>query len=259
MEKFRGALIVFHLLSVQAFFAQEQLCVLKTDKGILYLGNPPRELSKGSLINNKDVVSLPNGAMISFIDNDGVLYKLDKPGKYSYTQLKTYKVKKDQSSLTEKYLKYLWEEMTHTAGSGTVVGGVFRGENLMVLPSDSAFVVDSKVRFTWKTNSINNVHYFFLRNRQTQELLKLSTNGSELTLFKENPIFSEGNSFEWYIDTEAFPNLDNKTFNTFTTIDRTAYETKKETYSEFIEDMLDSGLTDVEINQILCETYGLCK
>ena len=259
MEKFRGALIVFLLLAAQPLLAQEPLCVFKTDKGIMHLANPPKELFKGSLIKSKDVVSLPNGAVLSFIDNDGVLYKLSKPGKYSYTQLKTYKVKKDQSSLTEKYLKYLWEEMTQTSGSGTVIGGVFRGENLMLSPRDSAMVVDSKVRFTWKTDSLNNAYYFFLRNKQTQESLKLSTNGSELTLFKENPIFSEGNSFEWYIDTEAFPNLDNKTFNAFTTIDRTAYETKKETYSEFIKDLLDSGLTDAEINQILCETYGLCK
>ncbi|HRV55067.1 MAG TPA: hypothetical protein P5264_05975 [Mangrovimonas sp.] len=53
--------------------------------------------------------------------------------------------------------------------------------------------------------------------------------------------------------------MDNKTFHGFTLIDRAAYESKKEEFKSVIKELKIAGLTDQEIEQILCETYGLCK
>ena len=260
MEAHRYTLIVFFLtFSIHLVSAQETLCVFKTSPNIVNSASPTKALGKGTLIHTSDVITLKNGDMLSLIDKNGSLYKIDASGKYTYKQLISHKVEGDKSSLTSKYFKYLWEEMTHASGSETIIGGVFRGENLMRFPIDSALVVSSKVKFTWDIDSASTTYYFFLRNIETHTLLRLATNGSEVSLFKENPIFNTGNSFEWFVDTEAFPNLDNKTFHGFTLIDRTAYESKKEEFKSVIKELKIAGLTDQEIEQILCETYGLCK
>lgn len=260
METYRNTLIVvFIALSIHWVSAQETLCVFKTSPNIFRSSSPAKALGKGALIQTADVVTLKTGDMLSLIDKNGSLYKIETSGKYTYKQLTDHKVEEDKSSLTSKYFKYLWEEMTHASGSETIIGGVFRGENLMKFPIDSALVVSSKIKFTWETDSAFDTYYFFLRNVETQELLKLETNGSELGLFKGNPILDQGTLFEWYVDTEAFPNLDNKTFSSFTLIDRATYESKKEPFRPFINDLKATGLSEQEIELILCEAYGLCK
>lgn len=259
MAKDYHPLIIVFLLANQLFFAQEPLCVFKATAEIFSSNSPSKPLHKGTLVNNKDVVTLQKGSSLSLINKKGELYKVDLAGNYSYNQLLMHKVDNEKSSLTSKYLEYLWEEMTHGAGSETIIGGVFRGENLMIYPVDSALVASSKITFEWETDSLNTSYYIFIRNFKTETMLKMETNGSMLSLFKDNPIFSEGNDFEWYVDSEAFPNLDNKTFYSFSLIDRNTYQNKKEEYKDFISDLKDTGLTDQEIEAILCETYGLCK
>jgi len=259
MEKNYYSLILVFLLTTQMFFAQEPLCVLKATAEIFSSNSPSKALRKGTLVNAKDVVTLQKGSSLSLINKKGELYKVEQAGKYSYNQLVKHKVENDKSSLTSKYLEYLWEEMTQSAGSETIIGGVFRGENLMRYPIDSSLISGSKITFKWDIDSLNTSYYIFIKNIETNTMLKIVTNGSMLSLYKDNPIFSEGTDFEWYVDTEAFPNLDNKTFYIFSLIDRNTYQNKKEEYKDFTSDLKTVGLTDQEIEEILCETYGLCK
>ena len=71
--------------------------------------------------------------------------------------------------------------------------------------------------------------------------------------------FNAGNQYEWSVSTEEFPNLKNILFYSFTLIQRLEYKALKERFSEVISDLKTLGFTDSEIEESICETYGVCK
>ena len=89
--------------------------------------------------------------------------------------------------------------------------------------------------------------------------MKLATNGNQISLYKTQPFFSEGNTFEWTVTTEEFPSLDNLTFYSFELINRNQYAEQVKNYTALLTDLEALGLSDAEIETTICETYGLCK
>ena len=140
-----------------------------------------------------------------------------------------------------------------------LIAGVFRGETLMNYPLDKSKIASSKITFEWDLEESEKLCYIFVKNLITDEILKIETNGSQLSLYNDNPIFNDNAIFEWAVTTEAFPNLDNIPFFSFELIDRTTYESLKTEYSDFIKDLKTLGHSEKEISNVLCETYGLCK
>src|SRR5690606_17224866 len=118
--------------------------------------------------------------------------------------------------------------------SETVIGGVFRGEKLMLFPIDSSKIANHKLSFKWKTDSLHTSYYLFIKNIETDTLLKLETNGSQISLFSDNPIFNAGKTFEWTVSTKAYPNLNNSLFYSFEILDNESFETAKSNYQDLI-------------------------
>jgi len=241
-------------------FSQDTLCIYKA-KGmsLLEIGKKQSTLKKGALIGDKDVVRvLPNGELTA-IDNSGNTYLINIEGTYGLKHLLNFKVEQNTSNFTVSYFKHVWEEIRNKSNKKTLIAGVFRGKTLMTFPIDKSKIASSKITLKWDLEENIQLYYVFMKNVITDEILKIETNGSQLSLYDDNSIFTDNDSFEWTVTTDAFPNLDNIPFFSFELIDRITYKELKKGYSEFIQDLETLGHSETEIESILCKTYGLCK
>lgn len=258
MEKpFVIILLFFCLCTINA---QDSLCVYKTGSGVLAKFNTQkRPLQKGDFLNENSTVYLTSSSDITLINSAGEVFNLKNVGAYTYKSILEYKAIEDQRSLTSKYFKLIWDELLKRKSGKTIIGGVFRGDVLMQFPKDSTKTASSKLTFSWKPESETSQYFVFIRSKNSEEVHKFATNGNELSLYKGNPIFSDGETFEWSVSTKEFPSFKNIPFYTFTLIDRSEYETLKSNYKDLINDLEALGLTSTEIEGTLCETYGICK
>lgn len=259
MEKLSLGLIAWLLISTAA--AQDSLYVFQV-KGevILVTGKADRMAKKGSLLTASSSLRLGNGASLTAIDQRGVTYEAVGPATVGFQQLLARKGKPRGSNMTAQYLTYVWKEFVGGERNETLIGAAFRGEMRMLAPTDSAKVVASKVTLKWKTDSLATSYYLFVRNILTDEVAKFETDGSRLTLFKDNPLFEDGSTqFEWAVTTEAFPNLNNLPFYAFELIDRNTYKQLETEHQAFVDDLRLLGMDEREIADALCETFGICR
>ncbi len=252
--------IILFCCFVSVLNAQDSLCVFKV-KGTAYCkqSNVLKPLSKGTFIPKSSNLILAESAEITAIDSKGEAFKIDKAGEYKFSKILQHKAIKNAQGLTTKYLKLIWDELTKKGSGKTIIGGVYRGDILMEFPIDSTKTASSKLSFSWKKQNEDANYFIFIRNIETDEVYKFSTNGTTLTLYKDNPIFYEGDDYEWSVSTEEFPNLKNIPFYSFTLIERSEYKALKQEFIEVITDLKALGLTDSEIEESLCKTYGICK
>ena len=240
--------------------AQDSLCVFKTSAGVLgKLDGLKKPLNKGDFLNAKSTVYLNAPSAVTLINSEGEAFNIEKVGTYSFANILSHKAIEDQKSLTSKYFKMIWDELLKRDSGKTIIGGVFRGDVLMEYPVDSTKTASSKLTFKWQKDTDSTQYFVFIKDITSESIYKFATNGNTLTLYKNNPIFSEGVDFEWSVSTSEFPNLKNIPFNRFTLIERGDYENLKTNFSDLIVDLKALGLSDVEIEDSLCETYGLCK
>jgi hypothetical protein len=258
MEKLFIAVIVLFVCFTTN--AQDSLCVFKINGSAFNKTKTSlKPITKGTFIHKKEALLLDEKSSITAINASGDAYKLEGVGEYKFQQILNNKIIPESRSLTSKYLKLIWKELTNSNTNKTIIGGVFRGDVLMRFPKDSSKVVSSKVSFKWQFNETDKLYYLIIRNTKTGELLKIEADGSTLSLYKSNPIFAEGNSFHWMVSTNEFPNLKNSPFYNFSLINREEYKALQLEYLDVIKDLKKMGLTEEEIENSLCETYRICK
>ena len=252
--------LILFLCCIQFVFSQDTLYIYKA-KGmsLLEIETKQSTLKKGALIGKKDIVKVLPNAEFTAIDNNGNTYLINIEGTYGLKHLLNFKVKQNTSNFTASYFKHIWQELRNKNNKKALIAGVFRGETLMNYPLDKSKIASSKITFEWDLEESEKLCYIFVKKLITDEILKIETNGSQLSLYNDNPIFNDNAIFEWAVTTEAFPNLDNIPFFSFELIDRTTYESLKTEYSDFIKDLKTLGHSEKEISNVLCETYGLCK
>jgi hypothetical protein len=239
---------------------QDSLCVFKS-KGIVLLAskNTKIPLTKGNFIKPKGKLSVLEKSEITLIDANGHLYFIEKKGTFSFQQVLKHEKTQQKANLTLDYFKYVWNELVENNTKKALIAGVFRGNVLMKFPRDSSKIYNSKITFTWDLLKNEKLYYVFVKNMKTDKILKMQTNGSQLALFDDNPIFEGGDSFSWTVSNDEFPNVKNLVFHTFTVINREAYEENKLFFADFINDLKQIGTTETEIETILCGRFLLCK
>ena len=245
---------------IQTISAQDSLCVFGT-KGTVFkqLYSKKIPLGKGDIISIKDKLTVLPNSQLTALGKVGDLYVISKQGTYSFKNILQFKQEKAAKNVTSLYLKYLWNELTHKNEKKALVGGVFRGAVLMKSPKDSTIIANSKVTLEWRSNGIDSLYYVFIKNKKTNSVFKFETNGSHLVFEKENPIFEGSTEFEWFVTTEAFPNINNIPFYTFTKLNYEDYEKLKNSYQDLVTDLRAFGYNEDEIKNILCSQYKLCN
>jgi hypothetical protein len=257
-----GKLFTVILISLFALVtnAQDSLCVFKI-KGVALakFEKAKKPIKKGDILNEKNTVYLSSTSNLTLINSEGKVFNLESSGAYNYSDVLKNEYVENQKGLTSRYFKMIWKDLTNKDAGKTIIGGVYRGDVLMEFPLDSASIASSKIKLTWTTDENISQYYVFIRDGSSDEVHKFATNGNELTLYKDNPVFSDSKSFEWAVSTKEFPNLKNIPFYSFTLINRSEYESLKSRYDDFISDLETIGLSSIEIEETLCNTYGICK
>lgn len=256
----KSVAIIFLLCFAGFGYGQDSLCVFNL-KGTAYSKTSKKiePITKGVFINKAEIILLSESSELIAINAKGDAFKVDKTGEYKFNNILSKPVIKNTQGLTKKYFKIIWDQLLKKKSGKTVIGGVFRGDVLMDFPKDSIKWAGSKITFKWKTIEDTSQYYLFVKNLKTDQILKLATNGNELALYKTNAFFSEGNIFQWAVTTIEFPNLKNIPFYTLEYIDKATYETEKAKYTILIKDLKLLGLSSSEIEDSLCESYGICK
>ncbi|RNC86710.1 MAG: hypothetical protein ED556_04635 [Winogradskyella sp.] len=254
------AFILIFCFTFQSAFTQDSLCVFKVNGSVLKTSaNAIQVVKKGDYIIRSDKFVLDNASNILSIDKLGNAYVLNQKGNYSFKDFISNKESKSSSGLTSKYFKLIWKELRNANGNATLIGGVFRGEQLMIFPRDTVKIASSKIAFGWKRADEDSKYYVFIRDIENDKTAKFELNTNELTLYKANPIFSNGTFFEWVVTTDEFPNLDNLTFFSFELINKSEYKSLIKDYSAFQQELKALGFSSEDIKNAICEAYGICN
>ena len=256
MEKLLVGLICLFSLSAAA---QDSLYVYKT-KGIVLQGklNDRTRVEKGALILPATRIEIQPQSSLEAINKKGDLFATADPGVYSQAMLLKRKSKTYPQNLTANYFKYIWSELIRAQKSPTQLGGVFRGNSLMLFPKDSTQITSSHIELRWQQEALTDNYFVFIREAGSENYLKMATNGDRLVLY-ENPFFEAGKYYEWAVTTEAFPNLKNLQFVSFSIITKEQYAELKEALVAQLQSTGLSQLSKKELQILLCENYNLCN
>ena len=249
--------IILVLLVSQIISAQDSLYVYRVN-GSVYKNNDTKTLRKGNLIYKKDILILSENSQLIAIDNIGSIFEINKKGKYTYSRLLKNIKETETSGLTTKYFKFIWSELAHEKEKKTTIAGVFRGPVLMKYPPDKAFVSFEILHFKWQDDK-QPMHYIFIHNIKEDITTKFETKAQDYFLYPDNDIFKNSKEYEWTVTTDGFPNLKNIPFYHFTILKSLEYLEMIKNYQPLIDQLKTLGLSNEEIEQTICDSYGVCK
>jgi hypothetical protein len=251
--------LIFFLF-VQFAISQDTLCVFRVNGSVLKLNSGQiQPLKKGDYIVKSDKIMLEEASNILTIDKNGVAYMLGKKGSHSFSNVLSNKETKTKSGLTSKYFKLIWRELKRAKASHTLIGGVFRGEQLMLYPRDNIKIAGSVIEFLWESAEKNSDYYLFIRDTKNDKLSKFKLNITSFSIYKSSTIFANSKFFEWCVTTEEFPNLDNLPFFSFELISKSEYQNLRQSYQGLVFDLQSLNFDNNTIYAELCKAYGLCK
>jgi hypothetical protein len=262
MEKLRslrhiGALVlIFCCLSVVK--AQEKLMVFKV-KGspVLKVNDSLKSLSKGSQVPSNSIVSLATNDDLLLINEKGNCFQINDAREYNFSEVLENAVAEDNSSFTNKYFTYVWDQFAKNKKSKVKTGVVYRNDNIVLLePADSVKIYNPEIKFSWNIDVPES--YFLLRDIETNHISKFGTKGSYIKLFVDNEFLVKGKEYQWAVSDTKFPNLDELDFFNFSLLTGDEFLEYKSDIDLFKKELTSLGLSKGEIKVLFCNDYKIC-
>ncbi len=151
-------ILLILLISKLACTAADQYLIYHVNKPVEWLHDGKKETAKrGVYIKPQHSIVLTDQNEVMLIQNDGKSLLLDKPGTYSFLQIKKLFVASKTNSGSSGFFAYVFDKFLHGDGDEQkqkVSAAVFRGPKEMQLPLDSSFVFSAPV-LKWKPKNIN--------------------------------------------------------------------------------------------------------
>lgn len=251
-------IIVFSVLSINA---QNNFFVYKIEGSpILKVNDTIKSINKGTKITKKSSIKLNVNDELHLINELGELFKITEIKNYLFSDIQDLTPVKDESSFTKKYFTYVWKQFTNNTGKNIKTGVVYRTDNitLMLQPADSIKIYFPEVKFSWNKEKDGKPLYFMLKDKFSNQLTKIGTNDTSITLFIDNLLLKRGNSYEWTVTETKYPNFEKITFYSFELLDSKKFKALQEELSELTKDLKKLGYNDTEIKTMLCEDYKVC-
>ena len=116
--------------------------------------NEKEENAKRGLFvsNNNQSLILASVSEVMLVQNDGKSILLNKPGTYTYIQIKTLFKNKKPNSVTSAFFSYVFEKFLDGDSDDEkqkVSASVYRGKRAMFNPGDSSFILSFPIILTW--------------------------------------------------------------------------------------------------------------
>ena len=220
-----------------------------------------KPISKGSIIEKDAKLIINKKDVVHLIDDKGEVYKISKTGKYKRKELKKIDAEKNSSSFSKAFFTSLWKQFTNAAASKKNKSAVvYRGDDILLMqnPMDSAKVYASEIRFKWKAipNKTKD-YYFILKDVETGELTKFGTPTNELSLFMDDGMLKQGNSYQWAITETKFFNENELSFFNFRFITKSEFKALEPDIKELSNYLKSLGLNKKEIKATVSEDYNI--
>jgi hypothetical protein len=252
------SLITLVLFSLSVVKAQKSLMVFKVNGSpILKVDGSLKSLSKGSQIPSNAIVSLSTNDDLLLINEKGQCYKINEPREYKFSEVLNNPVAEENSSFTNKYFTYVWDQFAKNKKSKVKTGVVYRNDNIILLqPSDSVKIYNPEIKFVWNIDVEDS--FFLLRDIETDHIMKFGVTGNYLKLFVDNMFLKNGKTYQWAISDTKFPNLEEVEFYNFSLLTSEEFKVHKEDIDLFKKELSALGLTNDEIKVLFCTDYKIC-
>ena len=252
------SLITLVLCCLSIGNAQENLMVFKVNGSpVLKVNGSLKSLSKGSQVPSNAIVSLKANDDLLLINEKGKCYKINEAREYKFSEVLKNPVAQENSSFTNKYFTYVWDQFAKNKKSKVKTGVVYRNDNIILLqPSDSVKIYNPEINFVWNIDVEDS--FFLLRDVETDHISKFGLTGNYLTLFVDNDFLEKGKAYQWAISDTKFPNLEEIEFFNFTLLTNDEFKLLKPDIDLFKKELSSLGLTSDEIGTLLCADYKIC-
>lgn len=222
--------------------------------------NTTKLLERGSLFSESDTLFMAAKDYVLLVNELGELFEINKPNKYAFSAVIDYQRKLEADSFTKKYFTYVWKQFTNQLKRKQEAGVVYREERniQLVSPIDSLRLFSPEVRFKWQNNTDSKEVFFFLRNLNTNHLTKIGLTGNTVLLNLDNLVLKPGETYEWSVATEAFPNLNKLKFNRLKLLTKVDYDKFKQEINTLIKAFTLLGFSEAEIKLAICLDYKFC-
>lgn len=159
MIKIASILFVFLTLFQQLKAAEEKYLIYHVSHQVKLKTNSKEENAKrGLFIGSNQSLILSALSEVMLIQNDGKSIQLNKPGEYTYVQIRSLFNKMKPNSVTTSFFAYVFEKFLDTDANDEkqkVSASVYRGRRAMLAPVDSSFILSFPVRLQWNPEQKN--------------------------------------------------------------------------------------------------------
>lgn len=133
--------------------ATDKLLLYHVNKQVQWLHDGKKETARrGVFLLPKQEIIIPAQAEVMIVQEDGKSLLLDKPGTYSYLQIKKRILELKAESVSKNFFAYVFEKFLSGEGVNEkqkVAAVVYRSRTAMFSPEDSSFVFINRV-LSWK-------------------------------------------------------------------------------------------------------------
>ncbi len=178
--------------------SDEMLVFSTSGKVNLRRGKDVYENPRGMKMLPKDILQINQGS-VTLINRSHKRVTLDKAGKYNHTQVYSLMAKAAASPGT-RYFVYVWENMQTTDSRVNVPGGIVRGEELSLLPSDSVTILSDTIEF-YNHNPMNVLHQITVFDIDFSELFSEEIEDSTIFMSLNAVAATQPGKYRWEIAT----------------------------------------------------------
>ncbi len=158
MTKLLFIITVFLFLQQISKAAETKYLFYSVNKEVYRVnGNKKEKAIRGMFLTVEQSIIISPLSEIMLVQNDGKSMLLEKPGTYTYSQIKKI-FGSAKSGGMSKFFSYVFEKFLAGDDDGDkqkVSAAVFRGRNVMTNPDDSSFIFSSAILFKWNPEQKN--------------------------------------------------------------------------------------------------------
>ena len=193
------SLFVGMLIGVAAM-AQGAFKVLSAKgENVMQKGSEYVPLGPGTQLPENSKIMLGENGVVELTNASNQTVTLNKPGIYTMNDLAG-DFKADNSSLTQRYLAYVFKEMTggEISSNLAITGSVERSLNdavIRIYSPESTYIMSQNTTFMWESEKPTDTYKVVIKNLFDEEVISITVNGNSADLdlskieFEEDAIY----------------------------------------------------------------------
>ena len=148
------SIIIGIVCSIQSLFvmAGDELLLYHVSKQVHWVHDGKKDVAKrGVFLLPKHSLVITAQSNVMIVQQDGKSMMIDKPGTYTYSQIKKLMQNLKAESISKNFFAYVFDKFLSGDGDEKqkVAAVVYRGKKVMLSPADSSFVFATPL-LTWK-------------------------------------------------------------------------------------------------------------